>query len=118
LEKEEIRVPQVISDWNFTVPDREWLIPDWLPAGRIGLLTGEGEKGKSLLALQLAAHMAAGGGLWLGRGIKEVMPPVSDGVVVIAHWEDEAEEIRRRLGWIEAVEKPDAAGSPITKRVK
>lgn len=118
LRKEEIGVPQVISDWNFTVPDREWLIPDWLPAGRIGLLTGEGEKGKSLLALQLAAHMAAGGGLWLGRGIEKSMPPVSDGVVVIAHWEDEAEEIRRRLGWIEAVEKPDAAGSPITERVK
>ena len=109
LGKEGIRVPQVVSHWNFAVPDREWLIPDWLPAGRIGLLTGEGEKGKSLLALQLAARMAAGGGLWLGRGVNEVMPAVSDGIVVIAHWEDEKEEVRRRISWIEGADRSDGA---------
>ena len=100
-----MRVPQVISDWNFAVPDREWLIPDWLPAGRIGLLTGEGGKGQESAALQLAAHMAAGGGLWLGRGVNEVMPAVSDGVVVIAHWEDEKDEVRRRISWIESADR-------------
>ena len=109
LGKEGMRVPQVVSDWNFAVPDREWLIPDWLPAGRIGLLTGEGEKGKSLLALQLAARMTAGGGLWLGRGVNEVMPAVSDGIVVIAHWEDEKEEVRRRISWIENADRTAGA---------
>jgi len=32
------------TKWDFQAPDREWLIKDWLPLGRIGLLTGEGEK--------------------------------------------------------------------------
>ena len=118
LGKEGMRVPQVVSDWNFAVPDREWLIPDWLPAGRIGLLTGEGEKGKSLLALQLAARMAIGGGLWLGRGVNEVMPAVTDGAVVIAHWEDEKEEVRRRISWIEGADRSDDAERSMVARVK
>ena len=101
-------------DWNFQAPNREWLIKDWLPLGRIGLLTGEGEKGKSLLALQLAANMAAGGGLWLGRGVNEIMPAVSEGGAVIANWEDEADEARRRLNWIE---NADRQTTPLAERV-
>ena len=34
--------------------EREWIIPGWLPANRVGLFSGEGEMGKSHLALQLA----------------------------------------------------------------
>ena len=105
------------TKWDFQAPDRKWLIKDWLPLGRIGLLTGEGEKGKSLLALQLAAKMAGGGGLWLGRGIKEAMPAVSEGVAVIANWEDEADEARRRLNWLENADRADGRTTPLAKRV-
>ena len=105
------------KEWDFQVPDRGWLIKDWLPLGRIGLLTGEGEKGKSLLALQLAAKMAAGGGLWLGRGVNVTMPAVSEGVAVIANWEDEAHEARRRLNWIENADRADDQTTPLAKRV-
>ena len=104
-------------DWNFQAPNREWLIKDWLPLGRIGLLTGEGEKGKSLLALQLAANMAAGGGLWLGRGVDVIMPAVSEGIAVIANWEDEADEARRRLNWIENANRADGQTTPLAERV-
>lgn len=105
------------ADWNFQAPDREWLIKDWLPLGRIGLLTGEGEKGKSLLALQLVAKMASGGGLWLGRGANVTMPAVSEGVAVIANWEDEADEARRRLNWIENADRADGQTAPLAKRL-
>lgn len=104
-------------EWDFQAPDREWLIKDWLPLGRIGLLTGEGEKGKSLLALQLAAKMACGGGQWLGRGVNESMPAVSEGVAVIANWEDEADEARRRLNWIENADRADGQTTPLAKRI-
>lgn len=105
------------TKWDFQAPDRKWLIKDWLPLGRIGLLTGEGEKGKSLLALQLAAKMASGGGPWLGRGVNETMPAVSKGVAVIANWEDEADEARRRLHWIENADRADGRTTPLAKRV-
>ena len=105
------------KEWAFQAPDREWLIKDWLPLGRIGLLTGEGEKGKSLLALQLAAKMAGGGGLWLGRGLNEAMPAVSEGVAVIANWEDEADEARRRLNWIENADRADGQTTSLAERL-
>ena len=103
--------------WNFETPDREWLIKDWLPLGRIGLLTGEGEKGKSLLALQLAAKMASGGGLWLGRGVNVTMQAVSKGIAVIANWEDEAHEARRRLDWIENADRAEDQTTSLAERV-
>ena len=43
-------------------PPRRWLVEDWLPAGRVTLLAGQGGVGKSRLALQLAAGIASGGG--------------------------------------------------------
>ena len=46
-------------------PARVWLIERWLPEGRAGLFTGEGGRGKSWLALQLAASLAAGEAKWL-----------------------------------------------------
>ena len=45
--------------WTGPWPDREWLIPGWLPVGRLGMLSGRGGRGKSRLALQLVARMAA-----------------------------------------------------------
>lgn len=55
------------SDWGmFDPPSLEWIIEGWLPAGRIGMLSGQGGRGKSRLALQVAAAMAAGGSDFLG----------------------------------------------------
>ena len=52
--------PPINGDtWIGPWPDREWLIPGWLPVGRLGMLSGRGGRGKSRLALQLVARMAA-----------------------------------------------------------
>ena len=52
--------PPINDDtWIGPWPDREWLIPGWLPVGRLGMLSGRGGRGKSRLALQLVARMAA-----------------------------------------------------------
>lgn len=85
-------------------PDsRDWLIEDWLPAGRIGILTGAGESGKSRLAVQLACAVAASAGGWLPAtgGYSGVMPAVKEsGAAVIASWEDEPAELARRRYWM------------------
>ena len=50
----------------------EWLVEDWLPSGRVSMLTGEGGAGKSRLALQLAAGIVTGGdgdGGWIDAPI-------------------------------------------------
>lgn len=84
------------DDWTPTPPSREWLIPDWLPAGRIGALAGEGKKGKSRLALQLAAAIAAGEDAWLpGCSARLALP--GPATAVIASWEDERDEVARKL---------------------
>lgn len=121
--------PKLITDWSkVEITKRQWIIPNWLPAGRIGLLTGEGEKGKSLLAVQLAVSMATGGGSWedrgngvatewTGPGTPTPFPAVQAGKVIIANWEDEAEEVRRRLNWIENQERKADKTTPLAKRL-
>jgi len=91
------------DDWTGKPPPRDWLIPGWLPAGRVAMLTGPGKVGKSRLALQLAAAIAAGRKEWLPGGGPELEPvPKTDkdkikDVAVLATWEDEREEVKRRL---------------------
>lgn len=121
--------PKLITDWSkVEVTKRQWIIPNWLPAGRIGLLTGEGEKGKSLLAVQLAVSMATGGGRWedrgggiatewTGPGTPTPFPAVQAGKVIITNWEDEAEEVRRRLNWIERQEGADGHSKRLAERL-
>ena len=92
--------------WNDEVPERQWLVDDWLPAGELAMLTGRGETGKGLLALQLGAALAcdreplhhAGGWLPAGAAIEATDPdlcpePVT---VVLAGWEDDRYELLRR----------------------
>ena len=118
----------VHTKWDFPIPDREWLIPDWLPAGRIGMFTGKSEKGKSLLALQLAVSIATGGGQWesrggngatkwTGPGTASVFAKVESGTVIMAGWEDEHEEVRRRIGWIEKSERNASETRPLPDRM-
>ena len=99
-------LPEPVTDWHkIEAPDREWLVQDWMPAGRIGMLSGTGGAGKSLLALQLAAALASEEREWLGRPSADapLLPLSTEHAlpVVYAGYEDELEEIRRRLGWIE-----------------
>ena len=54
--------PVTLETWDKPgpPPPRRWLVKDWLPAGRVTLLAGQGGIGKSRLALQLAAGIAIG----------------------------------------------------------
>ena len=71
------------------VPEREWLVPDLIPARNVTLLYGDGGTGKSLLALQLAVAVALGRP-WMGR-------PVQGGRAIFPSAEDEEAELHRRL---------------------
>ena len=45
---------------GITVPERRWIMPDWLPVGHTTGLYGDGGTGKSLLSQQLMTHAAVG----------------------------------------------------------
>ena len=85
---------------------RRWLIDRWLPAGSVALLTGEGGAGKSRLALQLAAGVAANRSspdAWIeGETAPRIGKAVPEGgtSVVYATWEDRGDEMARRLSQI------------------
>ena len=95
-EPDPVDLAGVTSQWNKPVSDREWYVQGWLPAGRLTLLSGPGGAGKSRLALQLAASMACGRIRWLGLSgpLLTTKDPVP---VLMAAYEDEVEEIQRRL---------------------
>ena len=95
-------------------PPRRWLVDDWLPAGRVTLLAGQGGIGKSRLALQLSAGIASGGGRLDGtdhasEGCSWIETPSPDTLklgnatepggspTVYASWEDELKEFWSRL---------------------
>lgn len=79
---------------GITVPERRWIMPDWLPVGHTTGLYGDGGTGKSLLSQQLMTH-AAVGRPFLGIDVEHVR---SFGVVC----EDDEEELRRRQTAINA----------------
>ena len=128
LPAEELRAGvEIVDDWAaLEVPTREWLIPAWLPVGRIGMVSGKGGKGKTWMLLQLAAAMATGEREWLGRapGPDKAILPVETGAVVLASWEDEATEIKRRLSnWDAALRSQagrweDAEALPLAQRLQ
>ena len=102
------REPLVASTWNGDRPEpRRWLVPEWLPANRVTMFTGPGGIGKSRLALQLAAGIASGGGegdIWIETPMQSLdylrlggQVPKDGVAVVFATWEDEIEEVWRRL---------------------
>ena len=96
------------TDWTGKPPDREWLLQGWLAVGRVHLLTGAGGRGKSRLTLQLAAALASCDKAWpvpyrtahpsFKNHPPTLSPTEAGGMpVVVASWEDEAEEVHRRL---------------------
>ena len=74
---------------GIAVPKREWLVEGAIPHRNVTLLSGDGGIGKTLLVLNLFAHIAARMD-WLG--FKTMQGPV-----LYLGAEDETDEIHRRL---------------------
>lgn len=53
------------------VPEREWIVPEWIPMHHVTALYGDGGTGKSLLAMQLmtCANIQK---LWMGQSVASV----------------------------------------------
>ena len=73
-----------------------WLWPGYLPLGKLTLLDGDPDKGKSMLALDIAARVTTGRGFSDGAGCE------TGGVVILSAEDDLEDTIRPRL---------DAAGA-------
>lgn len=71
-------------------PPRDWIIPDFLSRGVVGILIAPGGTGKSFLTLQLAVSVASGIP-WLGMDIQKW------GSVALFSAEDDRDELHRRL---------------------
>ena len=87
------------TDWSGPAPLREWICEGWL-GHRLTLFTGHGGRGKSRLALQLAAAIASGTREpWLpgDQTIPSAAVAAEGAPVLIASWEDEGDEVHRRL---------------------
>ncbi len=82
-----------MSNWDHEpIPDRKWAIPDCVPLNQVGLFSGEGGTGKSIVEIMKnIAHVAAKD--WLG------LPPVQGGAFYLAA-EDETDELHIRLAVI------------------
>lgn len=70
------------------VPERQWIVPGWIPARTVTMLGGDGGTGKSLLAMQLLTASAIGG-TWLGM-------PVERRRALGIFCEDSPDELHRR----------------------
>ena len=83
---------------------RDWLIANWLPAGRLASLYGPGGAGKSRLALQVAAAVMTGGtpitvdaNAATQADAKALGQPLEgERKVLWLSWEDEQNEFHRR----------------------
>lgn len=73
-----------------------WLWPGYLPLGKLTLLDGDPDKGKSMLALDIAARVTT------GRGFPDGATCEAGGVVILSAEDDLEDTIRPRL---------DAAGA-------
>lgn len=92
------RVTPALSDWFTKKPEpRKWLLTDnraggagVLPAGKVGMLIGEGGVSKTMSFVSLAIAVATGTP-WLGAYDVELA-----GRVLLALGEEDAEEVQRR----------------------
>ena len=95
-----------------TVPQQEWLVPWWIPWGRVTGLYGAGGEGKTLLVQQLMTCAALGKD-WLGLPVRPVR---SVGIFC----EDDADEVHRRQAEINELydcQFADLAGMHIIPRL-
>jgi RecA-family ATPase len=70
------------------VPEREWIVQDWLPVGAVTANYSDGGTGKTLLAQQLMTS-AATLTLWCGRAVMQCKS-------LALFCEDDADELHRR----------------------
>lgn len=70
------------------VPERSWIVRDWIPNYQVTMLNGDGGIGKSLLAQQLLTSCATGNS-WLGLDVKPCK-------ALAFFCEDDRDEIHRR----------------------
>jgi hypothetical protein len=78
--------PTTLAD--IPVPERQWLVPNWIPMARATSLYGAGGEGKTLLAQMLATACAIGA-KWLGLPIRKCN-------VLLYFCEDDLDEMHRR----------------------
>jgi RecA-family ATPase len=71
------------------VPERQWLVRDWIPMSRATSLYGSGGEGKTLLAQMLATACALEGRKWLGLPVRRCNS-------LLLFCEDDLEEMHRR----------------------
>jgi hypothetical protein len=83
--------PGAVLEWDTLVgnepPERQWIVPHWIPAGHVTLLSGRGGVGKSLLAQHLGTAIAA------GASYLETLAPKT---VLMWAAEDDYDELWRR----------------------
>jgi RecA-family ATPase len=72
------------------LPNREWLVPHFIPRRVVTILSGDGGTGKTLLALQLAVACTTGK-RWLGLDVE------NGGKALVLSAEDELAELGRRI---------------------
>lgn len=91
-ETQKVRRPMVRWDAleGHEPPEREWVIPYWIPHHHLTLLAGSGGIGKTLIAQHIASALA------LGHPYIEPLEPRR--VLVWAGEDDEAELWRRQIG--------------------
>jgi len=89
-EKPDLRRLVKWADLLGAPPDREWVIPFWLPAGHVTLLTGRAGIGKTMLTQHIAAALAHG---------SHYIEPLQPRRVLMWAGEDDVNELwRRQLG--------------------
>jgi RecA-family ATPase len=78
--------PSLLADTP--VPERQWLVPDWVPMERVTALYGSGGEGKTVLAQTLATACAIGA-QWLGLSVRRCNS-------LLLYCEDDVDEMHRR----------------------
>lgn len=70
------------------IPERRWVINEWVPEGYVHMLSGDGGVGKSLLAQQMMT-CAATGMPWMGKPVRQCR-------TLGIFCEDDGDELQRR----------------------
>jgi RecA-family ATPase len=97
------------AEWqDKPVPERRWIVPDWIPYGFATGLYGPPGEGKTLIIQQLATARALGK-LWLGC-------PVHPGKTILFLCEDDEDELHRRQAAINTFY--DCSYSDLAQRIR
>ena len=98
IDQSERTRPKVVQWKDIPEIKREWLIDQWLPSNTVTMFTGEGGAGKSWLTLQAVCQVCCGfRDAYLDPDFEKFADVTARRDVVLATYEDEPEEIKRRL---------------------